>query len=273
MTEQIQTQTPNAGSGAAMLFFKELMENVETLTGIADLHGARTLADVMYLQNAILDGTFIELYPDESAVLKVVDDMPSAAIWRQFIQVPEVEGVATQQESSLLSQAKQLVSDIAAMEQRSIMLRADTPNEILEMLLFQGEPTGRSRKELEDRFTIASSVPYLTRWLGEDDGSQQRVAIAVGQRRWHLNYRQYVLITGSRYDMHGTWWQYCHDDGTEGECFAVLLAIRSDAAGALGFDTDEMMRQHAKWLVRKGSKLYLDWAAKLIPSTDIALVD
>lgn len=272
MTEQIQTQKPNAGSGAAMLFFKELMENVETLTGIADQYGARTLADLMYLQNAVLDGSFIELYPDQSAVLKVVDEMPSATIWRQFIQVTEPDGETAQQDSSLLSQAKKLVSDIAAMEQGSITLRADTPNEILEMLLFQGEPTGRCRKELEDRFTIASGVPYLTRWLGEDDGSQLQAAIAVGQRRWHLNYRQYVLIIGSRCDKHGTWWQYRHDDGNEGECFAVLLAIRSDAAGALGFDTDEMLRQHAKWLVRNGSKLYLDWAAKLVPSNDIAPV-
>ena len=86
MTEQIQTQKPNAGSAPAMLFFKELMENVETLTGIADRYGPRTLADVMYLQNAILDGSFIELFPDESAVLDIVDELPSAAIWRKFVQ-------------------------------------------------------------------------------------------------------------------------------------------------------------------------------------------
>lgn len=117
MTEQIQTQKPNAGAGTAMLFFKELMENVETLTGIADLHGARTLADVMYLQNAILDGTFIELYPDESAVLKIVDELPSSAIWRQFIQMTGLDGHCVVRESKLLRDAKQLVADIQAMAQ------------------------------------------------------------------------------------------------------------------------------------------------------------
>ena len=115
MTEQIQTQKPNAGAGPAMLFFKELMENVETLTCIADQHGARTLADVMYLQNAVLDGSFIELYPDESAVLKIVDELPSAAIWRQFIQMTAVDGHSVVQESKLLRDAKQLVADIQAM--------------------------------------------------------------------------------------------------------------------------------------------------------------
>ena len=117
MTEQIQTQKPNAGSAPAMLFFKELMENVETLTGIADQHGARTLADIMYLQNAVLDGSFIELYPDESVVLKIVDELPSAAIWRQFIQMTVSESRSMEPESKLLRDAKQLVADIQAMAQ------------------------------------------------------------------------------------------------------------------------------------------------------------
>lgn len=117
MTEQIQTQKPNAGAGPAKRFFKELMENVETLTGIAELHGARTLADVMYLQNAVLDGSFIELYPDESAVLKIVDELPSAAIWRQFIQMTDMDSIPVVPESKLLRDVKQLVADIQAMAQ------------------------------------------------------------------------------------------------------------------------------------------------------------
>lgn len=242
MTDTASHSKPHSGIEAAQTFFKELMESIETLTGISELYGTRTLADVMYLQNAILDGTFIELYPDESSVLDVVDEMPSAAIWRQFIQVTEVEGKTAPQESSLLSQAKQLVRDIAVTEQSKTVLRTDTPNEILETLLFKGDPAG----------------------------SPLQVAIAVGQRRWHVNYREYVLITGSRSDDHGTWWQYRSKDGREGECFAVLLAIRGDTAEALGFESDEAMQQHAKWLAFNGSQRYLDWAVKLIPSNDIA---
>lgn len=45
-------------------------------------------------------------------------------------------------------------------------LRCDVPNTILEMLLFEGEPQGRSRQELEARYDEAISIPYISRWLG-----------------------------------------------------------------------------------------------------------
>lgn len=145
MTALIHAHKLHAGTDAAKLFFKELMENVETLTGIADRYGPRTLADVMYLQNAILDGSFIELFPDESAVLDIVDELPSAAIWRKFVQTVASATTA---------------------------LRRDVPNEILEMLLFEGEPKGRSREDLEARFTAAAGIPYIARWLGVPESEE-----------------------------------------------------------------------------------------------------
>ncbi len=51
---------------AAKRFFKELLVSVETLSAIADQYGPRTLADVMYLQNAIAKGTFIDHYRGNS---------------------------------------------------------------------------------------------------------------------------------------------------------------------------------------------------------------
>ena len=72
---------------------------------------------MMYLQNAILDGTFIELYPDESAVLKIVDELPSSDIWRRYIQMTVLERPSAIPESKLLRDAKQLVADIQAMAQ------------------------------------------------------------------------------------------------------------------------------------------------------------
>lgn len=72
---------------AAAMFFQELLDSVETLTGIAVEHGSRTLADLMYLQNAILSGGFIDHYPDESKVLEIVSAMPSGDQWSKFIKV------------------------------------------------------------------------------------------------------------------------------------------------------------------------------------------
>lgn len=57
------------------------------LTGIAEEHGSRTLADLMHLQNAILSGGFIDHYPDESKVLEIVRAMPSCKQWSKFIKV------------------------------------------------------------------------------------------------------------------------------------------------------------------------------------------
>ena len=47
MTALIHAHKLHAGTDAAKLFFKELMENVETLTGIADRYGPRTLAEII----------------------------------------------------------------------------------------------------------------------------------------------------------------------------------------------------------------------------------
>lgn len=49
---------------------------------------------------------------------------------------------------------------------KSSFLRQDVPSEILEMLLFEGEPKGRSRKEIEARYASVGNVPYLVKHLG-----------------------------------------------------------------------------------------------------------
>jgi len=75
------------GAHAAKLFMDELLGSVETLTGIVDEHGARTLSDLMYLQNAILTGGAIDNYPDESKVLEIAKALPSGDQWVKFIVV------------------------------------------------------------------------------------------------------------------------------------------------------------------------------------------
>jgi hypothetical protein len=68
-------------------FMHDLLGSVETLSGIAELHGARTLADLMYLHCAILNGRFIDHYPGESNVLDLVNALPSARQWLPYIKV------------------------------------------------------------------------------------------------------------------------------------------------------------------------------------------
>ena len=82
----IEPLNDSSGKQAADLFFQELLNSVETLTGIAETHGARTLADLMFLQNVILSGGFIERCPEDSNVLEIASALPSGKRWSKFIR-------------------------------------------------------------------------------------------------------------------------------------------------------------------------------------------
>ena len=75
------------GYDKACLFMKELLDSVETLTGIADEHGARTLADLFYLHSAIMEGGFVDCCQHESKVLEIAGALPSCAQWLEFIKI------------------------------------------------------------------------------------------------------------------------------------------------------------------------------------------
>lgn len=77
----------SAPMSAAKLFMMELLSSVESLTAIADEHGPRTLADLFYLHSAIAEGGFIDAYPGESSVLEIIEELPSAERWKNFIKV------------------------------------------------------------------------------------------------------------------------------------------------------------------------------------------
>lgn len=76
----------------ARRFFQELLDSVETLSGIADVHGSQTLADLMYLQNAILSGGFVDHYPEESHALEIASGLPSGKEWAGYIEVEYLLG-------------------------------------------------------------------------------------------------------------------------------------------------------------------------------------
>lgn len=85
-----------AGFDRVRLFMQELLDSVETLTGIAEEHGPRTLADLVHLQSAILSGGFIDHYQDhdESQVLKIVSSLPSGKQWAKYIKQEYMASVA-----------------------------------------------------------------------------------------------------------------------------------------------------------------------------------
>lgn len=83
---EVADARPRPDPAAAKQFFSELLDSVETLRAIADQYGPRTLADLMYLQNAIAKGTFIDHYPGESSVMEVVKGLRSADRWTEYVQ-------------------------------------------------------------------------------------------------------------------------------------------------------------------------------------------
>jgi hypothetical protein len=79
----------SAGAASAKAFFVELLDSVETLSAVSDEHGPSTLAQLMYLLTAILNGTEIELYANEAEKLVFVRMLPSGERWWKHVsQLP-----------------------------------------------------------------------------------------------------------------------------------------------------------------------------------------
>ena len=82
------TLSPNAKCEAE-IFLTELLDNHETLAGIADLQGDTTLVDLMYLYTAINTDGFISVFPDVSKVHEIVLALPSGVRWAKFLDIQE----------------------------------------------------------------------------------------------------------------------------------------------------------------------------------------
>lgn len=65
----------------AALFFTELINSVETLSGLAASHGLETLVELMYLQNAILTAGFIE---SSDVTNEVLASLPNGVLWLSY---------------------------------------------------------------------------------------------------------------------------------------------------------------------------------------------
>lgn len=77
--------SPNTKDDAER-FNRELLGSVDSIMAIGEIHGMQTLADLIYLQAAILDGTFIDHFSEASAIDQVVKALPSAEEWMSYIR-------------------------------------------------------------------------------------------------------------------------------------------------------------------------------------------
>ncbi|WP_277184445.1 hypothetical protein [Caballeronia sp. BR00000012568055] len=71
----------------AKQFHAELIDAVETLTGIGEQHGVLALANILYLHMALLNDTFIELSVEDAQSLAFVRALPSGARWWARVKV------------------------------------------------------------------------------------------------------------------------------------------------------------------------------------------
>lgn len=76
--------THNADPAGASLFYDELTDAFETLGDIVGLHGLKTLTDLMCLQQSILVGTLIDVWPESSKVGQVLQSLPSSTRWLHY---------------------------------------------------------------------------------------------------------------------------------------------------------------------------------------------
>jgi hypothetical protein len=79
-----------AGGIAAAEFFDELTDEVETLAGIARQYNEQVLANLMYLQVAILSNNYIELYSDEPVTAQFIEllgKLSSSERWKKYVQI------------------------------------------------------------------------------------------------------------------------------------------------------------------------------------------
>jgi hypothetical protein len=70
----------------AARFANEVLNAVESLCAVAEQHGVRTLADLFYLQTAILEGTHVQFDALSAPISELVRTLPSASEWHRHFQ-------------------------------------------------------------------------------------------------------------------------------------------------------------------------------------------
>ncbi|MDR6202518.1 hypothetical protein [Paraburkholderia graminis] len=70
----------------AARFANEVLNAVESLCAVAEQHGVHALADLFYLQTAILEGMQVQFDSKAAPISEFVRTLPSASGWSRYIQ-------------------------------------------------------------------------------------------------------------------------------------------------------------------------------------------
>lgn len=80
---------PTSGEFSACEFNTELLASFESMTFIGEQHGLQTMADLLYLTQAIRVGGFVDEL-NGSQIRQVLQQMPSASRWLAYVGAKKV---------------------------------------------------------------------------------------------------------------------------------------------------------------------------------------
>lgn len=82
--------TDAGGATSSARFIAAVIESWQSLDALAVGLGAQTLADVLYLADAIATGRTLELAPERASFLAFVKSLPRNAEWSKWLRVRSV---------------------------------------------------------------------------------------------------------------------------------------------------------------------------------------
>lgn len=90
---QARLKTPETADPTTLAtrFYEEMLDSFESITELGEQHGSRTLADLIHLQQAILTGSFIDDWGDDSDIITVLGHLPSRDCWMTYVRLRDEE--------------------------------------------------------------------------------------------------------------------------------------------------------------------------------------
>lgn len=82
--------TAAASAARAARFIATVIESQRSLVALAESHGAQTLADTLYLADAIAHGRTLELPPERAGFVAFVERLAHGTEWSQWLRVRSV---------------------------------------------------------------------------------------------------------------------------------------------------------------------------------------
>jgi len=88
---RLNVSEANRNVTLANRFHEEMMGSYESIVELAEQYGPWTLADLFYLQNAILTESFIDDLGGDSKIVEVLGHLPSRDLWMTYVRLLDEE--------------------------------------------------------------------------------------------------------------------------------------------------------------------------------------